>query len=102
MLGNQRSFLSALVTVQPSANGADAARPRSGGDRGLTPATIQSALDALNSGLPHYKQIRAFRVLPEPFTMENGLLTTMGKLRRDAIAARYAGEIQSLYEKTTA
>jgi len=62
----------------------------------------EAALDALNSELPHYKQIRAFRLLPEPFTMENGLLTTMGKLKRDAIAARYAGEIRSLYENKTA
>jgi hypothetical protein len=34
--------------------------------------------------------------------MENGMLTTMGKLKRDAISARYANEIQSLYEKKTA
>jgi len=102
LLGNQRSFLAALVTVAPSANGAGATWPPYNGNSGLTPAKIQSALDALNSGLPHYKQIRAFRVLPEPFTMENGLLTTLGKLKREAIAARYAGEIQSLYEKKTA
>jgi long-chain acyl-CoA synthetase len=102
LLGNQRSFLSALITVAPGGNGASASRSPSDGNRELTSAKIQSALDALNSGLPHYKQIRAFRVLPEPFTMENGLLTTMGKLKREAIAARYAGEIQSLYEKKTA
>jgi long-chain acyl-CoA synthetase len=102
LLGNQRSFLSALLTVAPSANVAGATSPPSNGNSGLTLAKIQAALDALNSGLPHYKQIRAFRLLPEPFTMENGLLTTMGKLKRDAIAARYAGEIQSLYEKKTA
>jgi long-chain acyl-CoA synthetase len=102
LLGNQRSYLSALVTVGRSANSAGPTSPGSNGDGGLSPAKIQSALDALNSGLPHYKQIRAFRVLPEPFSMENGLLTTMGKLKRDAIAARYAAEIQSLYEKKTA
>jgi long-chain acyl-CoA synthetase len=102
LLGNQRNFLSALLTVAPSADGAGATEPGSNGNSGPTVAKIQSALDALNSGLPHYKQIRAFRVLPEPFTVENGLLTTMGKLKRDAIAARYAGEIQLLYKKKTA
>jgi long-chain acyl-CoA synthetase len=102
LLGNQRSFLAALVTVAPGAHGAGATGPPANGTSGLTLAKLQSAVDSINAGLPHYKQIRAFRVLPEPFTMENGMLTTMGKLKRDAIAVRYAAEIQSLYEKKTA
>jgi long-chain acyl-CoA synthetase len=101
LFGNQRSFLSALLTAAPGSNGAGPSWPPNG-DSGLSHAKIQSAIDSLNAGLPHYKQIRAFRVLPEPFTMENGMLTTMGKLKRDAIAARYASEIQSLYEKKPA
>jgi long-chain acyl-CoA synthetase len=91
LLGNQRSFLAALVTTA-GGNGCD----------GLKNGRIQSTLDALNAGLPHYKQIRAFQVLPEPFSMENGLLTTMGKLKRDAIAARFATEIERLYQKKSA
>jgi long-subunit acyl-CoA synthetase (AMP-forming) len=35
--------------------------------------------------------------VPEAFTIENGLLTANGKLKRDAIAAKYAAEIDSLY-----
>jgi hypothetical protein len=31
--------------------------------------------------------------------MESGLLTTMGKLKRDAITARFANEIEALYQK---
>ncbi len=89
LLGNQRSFLAALVTTAGT----------NGTGNGVNGARIQSALDALNAGLPHYKQIRAFQVLPEPFSMENGLLTTMGKLKRDAIATRFAAEIEELYRK---
>jgi len=91
LLGNQRSFLAALVTTA-GGNGCDR----------LKNGRIQSALDGLNAGLPHYKQIRAFQVLTEPFSMENGLLTTMGKLKRDAIAARFATEIEKLYQKKSA
>jgi long-chain acyl-CoA synthetase len=89
LLGNQRSFLAALVTTagfNGSANGLDRQR-------------IQAILDGMNEGLPHYKQIRAFHVVPEPFTIDGGLLTTMGKLKRDAIAARFAPEIERLYQK---
>jgi long-subunit acyl-CoA synthetase (AMP-forming) len=37
--------------------------------------------------------------LREAFTIENGLLTANGKLRRDAIAARFAAEISELYQR---
>jgi long-chain acyl-CoA synthetase len=101
LLGNQRSFLAALVTSNGSANGARNG-VGNGTDRGVNGTRIQSVLDSLNAGLPHYKQIRAFHVLPEPFSVENGLLTTMGKLKRDAIAARFAAEIETLYQKKSA
>jgi len=88
LLGNQRSFLAALVT----------ARGKGGFDHGR----IQSAIEALNHGLPHYKRVRAFHLVPEPFTIENGLLTTNGKLKREAIAARFASAIEQLYQKKSA
>jgi long-chain acyl-CoA synthetase len=88
VVGNQRSSLAVLLTVTAS--------------NGLKPSAVQHAIDAVNSELPHYKQIRAFRILPAPFTVEEGLLTTMGKLKRDAIASRCAAEIEEMYRKKTA
>jgi long-chain acyl-CoA synthetase len=85
LLGNERSFLSAIVTIA-TANGSYDSR-------------IQSAVEAVNGGLPHYKQVRDFRVVTEGFSAENGLLTTMGKIKRDAIVARFAAEIEEMYQK---
>jgi long-chain acyl-CoA synthetase len=85
LIGNRRSFLAVLITAT--------------GANGLTDARIQSAIENVNTGLPHYKQIRAFHIVPEPFTIESGLLTTMGKLKRDAITVRFANEIDALYQK---
>jgi long-chain acyl-CoA synthetase len=85
LVGNQRSFLSALV-VMNSGNGSN-------------DTSIRSAIDFVNAELPHYKQVRAFRVISESFSTENGLLTSMGKLKRDAINARFAAEIDEMYEK---
>jgi long-chain acyl-CoA synthetase len=79
LVGNGRSYLSALVT----------------GGVGLDDA--QSALDAVNAGLPHYKQVRGFRIILEAFTIENGLLTANGKLKRDLIAQRFKAEIDDMY-----
>jgi len=92
LLGNQRSFLAAIVT-SASANG---------GSNGLQRDRVQSVLDALNSRMPHYKQIRAFHIASEPFSIEGGLLTANGKIKRDAVTARFASEIESLYQKRPA
>ena len=58
---------------------------------------MQAALDVVNPGLPHYKQVRAFHIYAEPFSIENGLLTANGKLKRDLIAARLKEEIEDMY-----
>jgi long-chain acyl-CoA synthetase len=79
LVGNGRGYLSAVVT----------------GD--VTRERAQAALDAVNPGLPHYKQVRAFHVYTQPFSIENGLLTANGKLRRDLIAARLKEEIEEMY-----
>lgn len=81
LIGNARSFVTLLVTGK------------------VDPAAAQSAIDALNPELPHYRQIRAFRILTDAFTPESGLLTANGKLKRDAIAARYDAEINSMYAR---
>src|SRR6516225_4150251 len=60
-------------------------------------ARVQAAIDQVNTELPHYRQVRNFVMLKESFTPESGLLTANGKLRRDAIGARFADEIEKLY-----
>jgi long-chain acyl-CoA synthetase len=80
LVGNGRGYLSAMVT------GA------------VTREQVQAALDEVNPGLPHYKQIRAFHVLAEPFSIDNGLLTANGKLKRDAIALRFKDQIEGMYQ----
>jgi len=81
VVGNGRGYLTALVTGQVS------------GDK------IQAALDLVNPGLPHYRQVRAFHKVEEAFSVENGLLTANGKLKRDLIADRFRGEIDGMYER---
>lgn len=79
VVGNGRGYLSVLVTGSATAE------------------KVQAALDAVNPELPHYKQVRAFRVIPEPFSIENGSLTVNGKLKRDVIASRMKNDIEEMY-----
>lgn len=80
LIGNGRGYLSAIVTGNVTAQG------------------VQMAVDAVNAGLPHYKQIRAFHIHAESFNIENGLLTANGKLKRDLIAARLKNDIEEMYQ----
>lgn len=79
VVGNGRGYLTAIVTGN------------------VKPEQVQSALDAVNPELPHYKQVRAFFVRSEPFSIESGMLTMNGKLKRDVIGARMKDEIEHMY-----
>ena len=79
LVGHGRSFVAVLLTGQV--------------DR----TQVQKSIDEINAQLPHYKRIRAFHLCEEPFSIENGLLTANGKLKREAIASRYASQIEELY-----
>jgi long-chain acyl-CoA synthetase len=81
LVGNGRGYLCALLTGSISREAA------------------QAAIDSMNRDLPHYRQIREFTLLPEAFTPESGLVTPNGKLRRDAIGARFAAEISTMYQQ---
>ncbi|MET8216273.1 hypothetical protein [Streptomyces hirsutus] len=43
------------------------------------------------------ESIRTFRILAQPFTEENGLLTPSLKLKRRAIEKAYEKEVEALY-----
>jgi len=79
IIGNGRGYLTALVTGS------------------VNRVEVQAALDAVNPELPHYKQVRAFHIRQEPFSIDNGMLTANGKLKRDLIASRMKNEIDDMY-----
>jgi len=79
VIGNGRSYLTVIVTGE------------------VTAEQVRSALDAVNRTLPHYKQVRAFLIISELFTIENGLLTANGKLKRDHIAQHLRPQIEEMY-----
>lgn len=80
VVGNGRGYLAALITGK------------------VTGEQTQVALDLVNLDLPHYKQVRAFHLVEDAFTIESGLLTANGKLKRDMIVERFRDEINAMYE----
>ena len=84
LVGNGKSYLAALVTG------------------GVQRENAEAEIARLNVALPHYRQIRAFHIEPQPLTIESGLLTANGKLRRDAITAHFHDAIEAMYRRTSA
>jgi long-chain acyl-CoA synthetase len=81
LIGHGRRYLVAIVT-------GDVAREK-----------VAAAIESLNREMPHYKRIHGFHIERQAFTIDSGLLTALGKLKRDAIGARYAAEIETMYRE---
>jgi long-subunit acyl-CoA synthetase (AMP-forming) len=65
-------------------------------------AAIEAALACVNAALPDYARVRCWRTAPEPFSPANGLLTGTGRLRREALRARFGALLDSLYDEAQA
>jgi len=58
---------------------------------------FQESVDAVNSELARYEQIREFRLLPESLTVDGGLLTPTLKVKRPVVNERFAEIIDGIY-----
>ncbi|RDG36440.1 long-chain fatty acid--CoA ligase [Streptomyces corynorhini] len=104
VVGNDRPYIAALVTVDPEAVEhwlAIRGRPRLPPvelvrDRDLE-QEIRRAVVAANTAVSQAESIRTFRILAHPFSEEDGLLTPSLKLKRRAIEEAYSVEVDALY-----
>ncbi|AWZ10811.1 long-chain fatty acid--CoA ligase [Streptomyces sp. ICC1] len=103
MIGDRRPHPVALITLDAEEIAAWAAResvaldPAAPGDHPAVRALVEEAVEAANATVSRPARVRAFRILAEDFTVDAGTLTPTLKLRRRAVAERYAGEIEELY-----
>ena len=89
MIGDRRKYLTALVTLEPTA--AD----KVSGDQ--IRSSIQAKIDEVNQSLARVEQVKKFAILERPFGIDTGELTPTMKLKRKVIAQKYAREIEAMY-----
>jgi long-chain acyl-CoA synthetase len=68
-----------------------------------SPAVVQAISGDINRvqrDLAKYERVRRIYVLPEAFTVENGMMTPTLKIKRAVVEHQYKAEIESLYEST--
>jgi len=60
-------------------------------------AVLQAVVDEANLKLASFERIKAFRVSPAAFTVDGGELTASLKVKRHAVAQKYAALIEAMY-----
>lgn len=106
--GDRKPYLVALITLDPAhlrqwATDAGIAYDESADSAGAfrdnpkLRAYLDEQLAKANSKLASYETVKYYALLPEDFTVENGLLTPTLKIRRRQIYQRYDDLFNSLY-----
>ncbi len=107
VVGDQRAFVAALVTLDPemlpiwlqNARQARDDRPRQAAEDPDVLAAIQCAIDDANTLVSKAESIRKFSVLPVDFTEESGHLTPSMKLKRNVVLKDYEAQVEKLYAR---
>jgi len=103
LVGNESKFCAALVVLD-----LPAVRSHLGADASTVPdgdlsahedvvALIQQEIDVVNATLPPWEQIKSFRLLIQPFSVESGELTPTMKIKRRVVIEKYRVEIEAIY-----
>jgi long-chain acyl-CoA synthetase len=102
--GEGRSFVSALVTLDPDALAGWAAENDKAGmpyaELVSSPQVremVQGYIDELNAKLNPWETIKQFVILPRDLSVEDGDLTPSMKLKRRVVAGKFQGELDALY-----
>ncbi|GAB1333739.1 AMP-dependent synthetase/ligase [Streptomyces sp. E-15] len=106
VVGNDRPCVGALITLDPEFLAhwrSGLALPGEGPGRETREKNalreeVGRAVASANSAVSRAESIRVYRVLKEPFAVDDGLLTPSLTPRRDAVVRHYAAEIEAMYQ----
>ncbi len=102
--GNDRNFVSALVTLDPDAIAGWGAQNGMEGKSYAEIVTspqcremVQGYIDQLNAGLNRWETIKKFTILDKDLTIEEGELTPSMKLKRKVVSDKYKDLLEAHY-----
>ena len=103
-VGDRRRYVAALIALDPdaavdfaAAHGIDDASVTALSTHPEVRSEIRRAVEAANAGLSRVERVKRFAILPHEWMPGGDELTPTLKLKRRAIATRYAAEIDELY-----
>lgn len=107
VVGDQKPFISALVTLDPEMLPTWLSNNDLPGDMTLTDAAkhdvvraeVQRAIDEANRGVSRAESIRKFTILDTEWTEASGHLTPKMSIKRNVILTDFAGTIADIYDE---
>ena len=110
VVGDQRPFISALVTLDPEMlptwlanNGLEATMSLADASKSdAVRAEVQRAVDAANARVSRAESIRKFTILDSEWTEASGHLTPKLSIKRNIIMNDFADEIAAIYDEPVA
>ncbi|WP_458116699.1 AMP-dependent synthetase/ligase [Arthrobacter sp. D2-10] len=99
VVGDNRPFVAALVTLDPEAvqNWAAANGHSTPVSEAALRAELQTAVDSTNELVSRAEQIRKFTILDAEFSVDSGHLTPTLKLKKAAVLKEYSTAVEKLY-----
>lgn len=99
VIGDGRNFCTAMFALDAEMLAAFAHREGVPADPShpRIHAVLQAVVDETNLELASFERIKAFRVSPAAFTVDGGELTASLKVKRHAVAQKYAALIEAMY-----
>jgi long-chain acyl-CoA synthetase len=102
--GNNRNFVSALVTldaeaIKPwaAANGMDGKSYEEIVTSAQAHDMVQGYIEQLNGGLNRWEQVKKFSILGSDFTVDGGELTPSLKMKRKVVQDKFAKDLDAFY-----
>lgn len=106
VIGDRRKFVTALIVPNLSQlrawagqNDIDISDTATLMENPKTVAFMMQQIDGVQKDLPGYERIKRITLLPNHFSISNGEVTNTMKVRRSVVSARYAREIEKMYEE---
>jgi long-chain acyl-CoA synthetase len=103
VIGDRRPYLVALITLDPEESVTFASEHGLPSDPEALAAheevhgSVDQHLEKVNAKFARVEQVKKFAILPHDLSQEGGELTPTMKVKRNVVAEKYAGEIESLY-----
>jgi long-chain acyl-CoA synthetase len=105
LLGDARKYICALIVPDfpelhrySKHNGIPACSDKDLVENEQIKALIQKQVDEVNETLPRYEQIKYYKLLDKPFSVESGELTPTLKLKRRIVFEKYKNDIEGMYQ----
>jgi len=106
LVGEQRNFVAALLTLDPAALptlaerlGSPARTLAAAAGCPVLRAFLEREIERVNGALARFETVRKFEVLATEFSVDGGELTPTLKLKRKVVRQKFADRIDEIYSR---